>query len=530
MIDSNTILSAIGASKKALTKQSFAVVCRGSWLSVAQAEIFKQKVALHFPSVNINIVIKETAGDKNQSTPLHLVEGKDFFTKDIQDFLQSGQADFAIHSMKDVSGEAFFNQNYYAIIDREDIRDVAIFNANIIDKLKNSQPIIIGTSSPRRSNMATHFLQQALPQFNATLPNIKAIPIRGNVDVRLHKLETEEMYDGIILAAAGLNRLLQYAPAKKAVAAFLANKKWMYLPLFECPPATGQGAIVVETVANNVDAITILNTIKDTVNHNAIQQERHMAAKYGYGCSQQFGTFHVDLPTISFTYAAGLNANATTFTEWKCTTMELCLQEKIVASSNYMKEFFSYQFDTSIQIPTTCTSVFIASHKAIHSNDSVKQLYQKNIWVAGTKTWLALAKKGLWVNGSSDGLGIDFIDKTWASALVSIVPKDVCIITNTESAANWQQNGRIAIGTYTLHPALSRHLQTEIETADHIFWTSYQQYQLCKSFLKLTVHHYCLPGQTAILLQQQGIQPIIFPSIKAFNIWMKKNTLTNNEE
>jgi hydroxymethylbilane synthase len=323
--------------------------------------------------------------------------------------------------------------------------------------------------------------------------------------------------------------LLQYAPAKQTVNDLLRNKKLMYLPLFDCPPATGQGAIVVETVANNDDAIYILNKIKDTVNHTAIQQERILAAKYGYGCSQQFGAFHIDLPTVSFTYAAGNDIHATPFTEWDCATMQKPFVGKIFATSNYMKDFFTYQFNDDINIPIESNTVFIASHKAIHSHKLVQQLANKNVWAAGTKSWLVLAKQGVWVQGSADGLGIDFIEQTFNGLVLQINPSKVLIITNAISAINWQQQNRLAIGTYTLQPILSTALQNEIAAADNIFWTSFQQYQLCKPFLKPTLIHYCLPGRTATLLQQQGIEPIIFPSIKACNLWMNQYTISINE-
>jgi hydroxymethylbilane synthase len=180
-------------------KSSFTIACRGSWLSLAQADIFRKKVAALYPDVIINTTIIETAGDKEQTTPLHLVEGKDFFTKEIQDYLNSGQADFAVHSMKDVSSTDFFAAGNYAIIDRELLHDVAIFNENITDKIKRGEKIIIGTSSPRRSNMATGFLQKALPKFNDAAITVAAEPIRGNVDTRLQKLDNGA-YDGIILA------------------------------------------------------------------------------------------------------------------------------------------------------------------------------------------------------------------------------------------------------------------------------------------------------------------------------------------
>ena len=510
-------------------KQSFSVVCRGSWLSLAQASIFKQKVAEKFPTITINVIIKETAGDKNLSTPLYLVEGKDFFTREIQDFLQTGQADFAVHSMKDVSGEEFFKQNHYAVIDRNDLRDVAIFNSNILEKLRGGEKIIIGTSSPRRSNMATAFLQNALPQLGGVAPVVEAIPIRGNVDARLQKLTLASQYDGIILAAAGLNRLLQFEPASATIKQLLSEKKIMVLPLFECPPAAGQGAIVAETVGSNLAAIEILEAIKDEAFHSAIQQERKCASQYGYGCSQQFGAFHINTPSISFTYASGKDIAKKSFTIWDFEAQKEKMEGELFSSTDYMKDFFSYQFLQDCKLNTSPKAVFVSSHKAIHSLDLIHVVSAKRVWAAGTRTWLELAKQGIWVEGSSDGLGLHFAEQAMQQPLINLHPHDIQIVTNTASANNWQAIGYNAVGTYTLIPAINNALKSKIAAADFIFWTSFQQYQLCKTILKSTVKHSCLPGKTVNLLQQEGITPVIFPGIKAFNEWRKINIITTVE-
>jgi hydroxymethylbilane synthase len=218
-----------------MDKKNFTIVCRGSWLSRAQAEIFTRRIQASFPDITTTILIRETAGDKNLSTPLHLVEGKDFFTREIQDTLRSGEADFALHSMKDVSSETFFSESRYAIINREPVQDIAIFNPNVIEKIANGLPIVLGTSSPRRSNMATAFLESVLPNTGQYPVQVTAASVRGNVDARLQKLNAGE-YDGLVLAVAGLNRLLQFEPAAPTVRALLANKKMMVLPLFECQP------------------------------------------------------------------------------------------------------------------------------------------------------------------------------------------------------------------------------------------------------------------------------------------------------
>jgi hydroxymethylbilane synthase len=502
-------------------KSTFTIACRGSWLSLAQAEIFRKKVAAVYPGVIINTTIIETAGDKEQTMPLHLVEGKDFFTKEIQDYLNSNQADFALHSMKDVSSTDFFAAGNYAIIDRELLHDVAIFNEIVIDKIEKGEKIIIGTSSPRRSNMATGFLQKALPKFTDAIINIEAQPIRGNVDTRLQKLDSGT-YDGIILAAAGLNRLLQYEPAKEKVAALLQNKKIMLLPLFECPPAAGQGAIVAETTGDNTDAIEILNAINNQQLTNAIKQERIYAQQYGYGCSQQFGVFHLDTSAISFTYASGKDGDANAFTEWDFETALNVKGKNLFSSTDYMKDFFRYNFLNN-DIDDAAKTYFISSHKAVHSEKIKNKIAQKTVWTAGTRTWYELAKKGVWVQGCADGLGFDFLAAVFKSPLINITANEIQIITNNKSKTHWIADGMKATGTYELMDNLSSAIKNNIAGADIIFWTSYQQYELCKVFIKKEVQHICPAGKTAKLLIAEGLRPIIFPTIKAFNDWRKKN-------
>ncbi len=488
---------------------------------MAQAEIFKKKVTDFYPDIIINTIIIETSGDKEQATPLHLLKGKDFFTREIQDYLNKNKADFAIHSMKDVSSLNFFEAGHYAIIDRELLNDVAIFNKNVINKIKKGEKIIIGTSSPRRSNMATGFLQRALPKLSAKPLVLKAESIRGNVDTRLQKLN-DGSYDGIILAAAGLNRLLKYEPAKEKIKSLLHDKLLMVLPLFDCPPAAGQGAIVVETTNDNTDAIKILNTIKNIQLTNAIIEERVYAKKYGYGCSQQFGVFYLDTPEISFTYASGKDDNAKVFTEWNFKAELNLIGKQLFSSTDYMKDFFRYKLVDDVTINAAAKVFFISSHKAIHSFEIQNSIQQGRIWAAGTRTWVELAKKGIWVEGCADGLGFYFLSDIFKSALFNIELNKILIITNSSSKMHWLKEGINAVGAYELIGNLTAEIKNKIADADIIFWTSFQQYELCKSFIKSNVQHVCPAGKTSKLLKAAGLQPKIFPTIKAFSDWRKK--------
>jgi hypothetical protein len=303
----------------------------------------------------------------------------------------------------------------------------------------------------------------------------------------------------------------------------------MVLPLFECPPAAGQGAIVAETVATNVAAIEILKAIKNETFHIAIQQERKYASRYGYGCSQLFGAFHIDAPAISFTYASGKDFTKNSFTIWDFEAQNEKLEGELFSTTDYMKDFFSYQFLDNCKLHANTKAVFVSSHKAVHSQDLINAVAAKRVLAAGTRTWLELAKQGIWVEGCADGLGLQFAEQWMQRPLINLNSQDIEIVTNTVSAINWQEDGRSCIGTYKLIPSLSKEMEGKILAADVIFWTSFQQYQLCKTILKTTVKHCCLPGKTAFLLNREGISPVLFPTIKAFNEWRKINTITTVE-
>src|SRR6187551_238947 len=167
--------------------ETIKLIGRSSRLSLLQIDIVKRKIQSKFPDIKVEVTRRNSKGDALQNIPLHTVEGIDFFTQDIFDALAIGEADIAVHSLKDMSSEHFFGTNKFAVVDRDDVRDVAIFNKNVELKIKNGEQIIIGTCSPRREEMAIVFLQKALPQLNSAF-NIKTKSIRGNVDTRLKKL------------------------------------------------------------------------------------------------------------------------------------------------------------------------------------------------------------------------------------------------------------------------------------------------------------------------------------------------------
>ena len=495
--------------------ETIRLIGRSSRLSLLQIEIVRKKIQQVLPQINVEVITRSSKGDELQNIPLHTVEGSDFFTKDIFEALENGEADIAVHSLKDMSSEHFFGENAFAVVDRDDARDVAIFNSGIEEKIASGQPIIIGTCSPRREEMATVFLKNALPQLQNEI-KIETKPIRGNVETRLRKLNNGE-YDATILASAGLNRLLSNTQDEQIIKELLKDKKLMILPLIECVPAPCQGAIAAEAFYKNEKAMAVLEKINDKKIFNDCVKEKKAASQYGKGCLQQFGVTTLSYGDNSTLYAAGKDENGKEFTHWYDIPELNAEGKSFFSSTEHMGSFFDYEYLEN-EITIAEPVVYVSNYKAIREGEFLKN---KKVWASGTKTWNELAKQGIWVEGSADAFGLEFLENVWEMPLLDIKKKDVHIVTNDHGADNWRMKGWTATGTYSTVAVQKEELAKHIAEAEIIFWTSFQQYKLYKNVLKENVQHVCPSGETAVLLRMAGIEPIIFPNIKAFQQWKK---------
>lgn len=465
--------------------------------------------------INVEIIARSSRGDALQDVPLQTVEGSDFFTQDIFDALENGDADIAVHSLKDMSSEHFFGANKFAVVDRDDARDVVIFQKDIQQKITNGKQIVIGTCSPRREEMAIGFLQKALPQLNSSFRVVTKM-IRGNVDTRLRKLDSGE-YDGIILATAGLNRLLR-SREDAGVKKLLKDKKLMLLPLIECVPAPCQGAIVAEAAPGNTKALELLNRINDSSLLTDCTREKKEAIQYGVGCLQKFGVTTFSQGGNKVLYAAGKNSEDESFSKWEGLPELNTINKKFFSSTDHMGSFFEYDYSAEL-IRINEAVVYVANYKAVNEHKLISQLKKKKVWAAGTKTWYELAKKGIWVEGSADAFGLETLIPVWEMPLIGIKKKEVAVITNDQSKANWRQKDWNVYCTYSLLEKQSTVISDQIKEADIIFWTSFRQYQQYKEVLKNNVQHVCPYGETAEQFNAAGLEPVVFPNIKAFQQW-----------
>jgi hydroxymethylbilane synthase len=232
---------------------------RGSKLALTQANLVAEKIKKEAPDVNIEICVIKTSGDIMQDISLLKIGGKGVFVKEIEDALLSGAIDLAVHSMKDVPTQTPPGLVFAAVLEREDVRDILVSRgARKIEQMRKRAKI--GTGSMRRS-----------AQLLAMLPDLEIVSLRGNLDTRLKKIDTENL-DGVIVAAAGVKRM------------GLAGKITQYLPVEMMLPAVGQGALGLEIRADDNRLKELLTKINHVPTHTEITAERAFLRHLGGGC------------------------------------------------------------------------------------------------------------------------------------------------------------------------------------------------------------------------------------------------------
>ena len=238
--------------------QPIVIATRESRLALWQAE--HVRALLIQRGLEVTLLPMTTRGDQILDRSLSKVGGKGLFVKELEAALADRRADIAVHSLKDVPMDLPPGFALAAVLEREDARDAWV--SNRYAALADLPPgAIVGTSSLRR-----------VVQLAALRPDLRLEPLRGNLDTRLRKLD-EGHYDAIVLAAAGLLRL---GLADRIRARFATN---------EMLPCAGQGALAVETRADDTGLIAQLETLSDRGTRLAVAAERAVSRALGGSCS-----------------------------------------------------------------------------------------------------------------------------------------------------------------------------------------------------------------------------------------------------
>jgi hydroxymethylbilane synthase len=242
------------------------IATRESALALWQAHHIRDRLLTTYPGMEVTILGMTTQGDRILDVTLSKIGGKGLFVKELETALEKGEADLAVHSMKDVPMNLPEGFAIAAISKREDPRDAFVSPRH--ENLTALPPgAVVGTSSLRRES-----------QLRARFPHLKVEPLRGNVQTRLRKLD-DGQYDAIILASAGLKRL------------GLAERIRSVLSPEESLPAVGQGALGIECRADRADVLELLSAFNHPETRWCVDAERGMSRALAGSCQVPLGGF-----------------------------------------------------------------------------------------------------------------------------------------------------------------------------------------------------------------------------------------------
>ena len=225
----------------------------------------------------------------------------------------------------------------------------------------------------------------------------------------------------------------------------------------------------------------------------------------------------------SVLYAAGEDNNGNLFQEWSSFPSLAITEKELFSTTDFMRDFFTYQWKEDVP-KINQEIVFVANYKALQQKGLTSVLQSKKVWASGTKTWKELAQRGIWVEGSADGLGFETLSSVWTMPLYHYDASSVVVLTHEEAAKRWIQKGFNAVSNYQLLPQENEVVSERIANAKAIFWTSFSQYENYLHRIPKDVIHLCPGGETASLLKKAGVESIIFPTIQSFLSWRKRNT------
>ena len=281
------------------------IATRGSALALAQSKMILAQCRAAFPEESFDLKIIKTTGDKMQSASLASAElPKGLFTKEIEEALLENEADLAVHSLKDLPTELPSGLKLGAVTRRADVRDVLVYRdlecmVNSVDHTRPAQqnkrgyrPLMTVRALPHGATVATSSTRRSA-QVLEQRPDLKVVPIRGNVGTRLNKIADQPELDATILAAAGLERLgFRITPAGQLQGDGIPpGLSATALSVSEMLPCVGQAAIGIEIRENDPRLEAICAKLNDAETLACVTAERAFLSTMGGGCHLAVGAY-----------------------------------------------------------------------------------------------------------------------------------------------------------------------------------------------------------------------------------------------
>ena len=515
---------------------------RRSLLARAQSSAVALQLERAHPGLKVELVGIDTRGDRILDIPLSQVDGKEFFTAEIDAALQGGSVDITVHSFKDLSLERPAGLHLGAVPARQNPRDIIYFAPDVAEVLSRGGTLRIGSSSPRRAAFVPSFLERALPGAAASAgkARVELVSLRGNVDSRLRRLReprgSERQLDGVILAFAGVSRLWQDVSvgAGAVLRELLDGLPRMLLPLNLCPAAPAQGALAIECRSDDAQTRAVLAAIDDPSTRSAIASERALLAQRGGGCHQQFGAtqlkvdgigdllyvrdadargaqppqLHWQAPPAPGT-ANGPSGVRAPLRSWDGSAQPAPAVEAIDNAAALCAQRLSQQ-----------RAAFVAHRRALPDMPAAEVNRCPHIWVSGTESWFALAARGVWVEGCAESLGFAGLRTTLAEPLLDLpAPREWLALTSAEAVQGW---GEVpALATYRHRANEGASTTSSPAGATHVWWHSSVQFDQWHAAAGSCVHA-CGPGKTAEHLRRAGVTGLlVFPSVRHWREWLQ---------
>ncbi len=464
------------------------IISRKSVLAKIQAKEVSEVIKKKFPNVKINFKTKDTSGDIDLTTPLHKMPEMGVFTSDIREELLTEKADIAVHSWKDLPVELEEGTEVAATIKRADQRDVLIFKNSSFKKKK----IEIFTSSPRRQENLSKFLKKALP---FETDSLSFSDISGNILTRIKKLKDSNA-DGLVIAKAALDRLLSPLRGTNELDSFredLDEFLWMVIPCSQNPCAPGQGALAIEVKSGNKKIIELLKEINDLDVFKTVKDEREILKKYGGGCHQKIGISIENHFLGKITTEKGLTPDnklidKRSFLPFKkeLSRLENPIKDFYPKLKKDFKLFSRSKIDDGINEIKTIKNSGLYISRASSIETGIEIDLSNVIWTSGIENWLKLARKGIWVNGTSDSLGEE------QSKPESFLKEVKWFLV---SHIDTQSKNKKLISTYKLVP---RKDMKDLSQYSHFYWMSISSFkEALKRFPSIeNAEHSCGLGKT----------------------------------
>jgi len=512
---------------------------RRSALAWVQSSQVAAAVEAANPGVTVELVGIDTRGDLIQNVALSGVEGKEFFTAEIDAALIEGRVDFTVHSLKDLSLSRPEPLMLAAVPRRANPRDIAIFARDVPQRLAEGRGLRIGTSSPRRQQLLPAFLERALP--HGARNRVELVTLRGNVDTRLRRVleprDSDRQLDGVVLAFAGLSRLFADRQTERRGHALLTELldglPLMVLPLTDCPAAPGQGALAIECRADDADTRACLAPLEDAPTRAAVTFERALLAEHGGGCHQRFGATYVSLPELGgVLHVGGVDADGRDIArvEWKPLQPLTDPPRGVRAwdGSAQPAPTPEPRLDADALGEALASHALFIAHSRALPEGGAGAIGRRRVWTSGSASWFRLAAQGVWVEGCVDGRGVAAAEALLTEPLLRLPPlRDWTVLTHVGAEDGWNQGGwagaRILATYATPADATAPASAAPPADATHVFWNSISQFERLRGGLGPDAHHASRPGKTAEHLRRAGLRHVqVFPSPEAWQQWIAR--------